>query len=200
MSASTTTTHSTSGIAASAALPIASVWPGCGGEYSVQALHKVDSPPGPAGRWLIERLVTLSDGVATPISETTQPIEGKRRRPSRKRAVTRKPRRRIMDESGPADGPYLDDLRVGQRFTSATHVIDAAQIMAFAIQEPQSLRRAPRQRDASTGPSMGIEALSFGLSQNSASAGQCYKICLSQIRRERINTSCGGLPDSRLEL
>jgi DNA-binding transcriptional LysR family regulator len=32
-----------------------------GGEYNLQAVHKVDTPPGPAGRWLIERLVTLSD-------------------------------------------------------------------------------------------------------------------------------------------
>jgi acyl dehydratase len=33
---------------------------------------------------------------------------------------------------------YLDDLAVGRRFTSATHVIDAAQIKAFAAQfDPQ---------------------------------------------------------------
>ncbi|MEA3065649.1 MAG: hypothetical protein QOJ27_2101, partial [Sphingomonadales bacterium] len=32
-----------------------------GGEYNLQAVHKVDTPPGPAGRWLIERLATLSD-------------------------------------------------------------------------------------------------------------------------------------------
>src|SRR5580700_6648409 len=33
---------------------------------------------------------------------------------------------------------YLDDLRVGQRFASATHVIDAAQIKTFARQfDPQ---------------------------------------------------------------
>src|ERR1700688_1621471 len=33
---------------------------------------------------------------------------------------------------------YLDDFHVGQRFTSATHVIDAAQIKAFARQfDPQ---------------------------------------------------------------
>jgi DNA-binding transcriptional LysR family regulator len=31
-----------------------------GGEYSMQVVHKADTPPGPAGRWLIERLVTLS--------------------------------------------------------------------------------------------------------------------------------------------
>ena len=33
---------------------------------------------------------------------------------------------------------YLDDLRVGQRFASATHTIDEAQIKAFALQfDPQ---------------------------------------------------------------
>jgi acyl dehydratase len=33
---------------------------------------------------------------------------------------------------------YLDDLRVGQRFTSATHAIDTAQIKAFAAEfDPQ---------------------------------------------------------------
>jgi DNA-binding transcriptional LysR family regulator len=39
-----------------------------GGEYTMQAIHKIDTPPGPAGRWLIERLATLSDGAA-PIQE-----------------------------------------------------------------------------------------------------------------------------------
>ena len=32
-----------------------------GGEYTLQAVHMVDTPPGPAGRWLIERLATLKD-------------------------------------------------------------------------------------------------------------------------------------------
>jgi DNA-binding transcriptional LysR family regulator len=32
-----------------------------GGEYNLQAVHKVDTPPGPAGRWLIERLAILTD-------------------------------------------------------------------------------------------------------------------------------------------
>jgi DNA-binding transcriptional LysR family regulator len=38
-----------------------------GGEYNLQAVHKVDTPPGPAGRWLIERLVTLSDDEEAPL-------------------------------------------------------------------------------------------------------------------------------------
>lgn len=38
-----------------------------GGEYSLQAVHKIDTPPGPAGRWLINRLVTLSDDEEEPI-------------------------------------------------------------------------------------------------------------------------------------
>ena len=36
------------------------------------------------------------------------------------------------------DRLYLDDLHVGQRFTSATHIVDAAEITAFARQfDPQ---------------------------------------------------------------
>jgi DNA-binding transcriptional LysR family regulator len=64
-----------------------------GGEYTMQAMHKIDTPPGPAGRWLIERLVTLSDGVAAPAREMTKPVKGKGRRQSRRRASARKPRK-----------------------------------------------------------------------------------------------------------
>ena len=64
-----------------------------GGEYTMQAIHKIDTPPGPAGRWLIERLVTLSDGVAAPAREMTKPLKGKGRRQSRRRASARKPRK-----------------------------------------------------------------------------------------------------------
>jgi acyl dehydratase len=40
--------------------------------------------------------------------------------------------------SSPSDRLYLDDLRVGQRFTSKTHALDAAQIKKFAVQfDPQ---------------------------------------------------------------
>jgi acyl dehydratase len=46
-----------------------------------------------------------------------------------------------MAEPGGHDGDdrlYLDDLRVGQRFTSGAHALDAAQIKAFAGQfDPQ---------------------------------------------------------------
>ena len=43
-----------------------------------------------------------------------------------------------MDESSSSDRLYLDDLHVGQRFTSATHTIDEAQIKTFAVQfDPQ---------------------------------------------------------------
>jgi acyl dehydratase len=42
------------------------------------------------------------------------------------------------DEPDRDGGIYLDDLHVGQRFTSATHAVDAAQIKAFARQfDPQ---------------------------------------------------------------
>jgi acyl dehydratase len=38
----------------------------------------------------------------------------------------------------PPDQFYLDDLHVGQRFTSGAHRLDEAQIKAFAIQfDPQ---------------------------------------------------------------
>jgi acyl dehydratase len=46
----------------------------------------------------------------------------------------------LMDErSKPAPAPFfLDDLSVGQRFSSASHTIDEAQIKAFAAQfDPQ---------------------------------------------------------------
>lgn len=44
-----------------------------------------------------------------------------------------------MPNPGESDARlYLDDLRVGQRFTSGTHAIDTAQIKAFAAQfDPQ---------------------------------------------------------------
>jgi len=51
-----------------------------GGEYTMQAIHMIDTPPGPAGRWLMKRLVTLSDGVEVPTMDTAKPIK-KRRRP-----------------------------------------------------------------------------------------------------------------------
>ncbi|MDB5691113.1 MAG: DNA-binding transcriptional regulator, LysR family [Alphaproteobacteria bacterium] len=35
-----------------------------GGEYVMQAVHRTDTPPGPAGRWLIERLMILTDASA----------------------------------------------------------------------------------------------------------------------------------------
>jgi DNA-binding transcriptional LysR family regulator len=64
-----------------------------GGEYTLQAIHKTDTPPGPAGRWLIERLVTLSDGVEPPAQKITRPSKGKGRRPSPRIASARNPRK-----------------------------------------------------------------------------------------------------------
>jgi DNA-binding transcriptional LysR family regulator len=63
-----------------------------GGEYTMQALHKVDTPPGPAGRWLIERLVALSDAVEVPIQEIAKRTKVKGRQ-SQRRAPARSPRR-----------------------------------------------------------------------------------------------------------
>jgi DNA-binding transcriptional LysR family regulator len=51
-----------------------------GGEYTLQAVHRIDTPPGPAGRWLIERLATLSDAVEEPLRDSKKPIKGKARR------------------------------------------------------------------------------------------------------------------------
>lgn len=64
-----------------------------GGEYTMQAIHKTDTPPGPAGRWLIERLVTLTDGVEAPTQEIAKPIIGKGRRQSPRSASARRSRR-----------------------------------------------------------------------------------------------------------
>ena len=33
-----------------------------GGEYLMKAVHKIDIPPGPAGRWLMKRSVALGTG------------------------------------------------------------------------------------------------------------------------------------------
>jgi DNA-binding transcriptional LysR family regulator len=63
-----------------------------GGEYTLDAIHKTDTPPGPAGRWLIERLVTLSDVAEAPAQKTAKPIKGKGRRQSQRRASARAPR------------------------------------------------------------------------------------------------------------
>jgi DNA-binding transcriptional LysR family regulator len=61
-----------------------------GGEHNLQAIHKIDTPPGPAGRWLIERLVTLSDEGEAPIREMTKPIKRKGRRLPQGRMSARK--------------------------------------------------------------------------------------------------------------
>jgi DNA-binding transcriptional LysR family regulator len=64
-----------------------------GGEHTMQAIHKIDTPPGPAGRWLIERLVTLSDAVKTPIQERSKPPKVKARGHSQRTARARRRRR-----------------------------------------------------------------------------------------------------------
>jgi hypothetical protein len=70
-----------------------------GGEYTMQAIHKTDTPPGPAGRWLIERLVTLSDAVAAPVQQISKRIKVKGRRQSQRGAPARRPRRWRVGES-----------------------------------------------------------------------------------------------------
>jgi DNA-binding transcriptional LysR family regulator len=61
-----------------------------GGEYTMQAVHKTDTPPGPAGRWLVERLVTLSDEAEPLARQITKPVKGKGRRASQRRVPARK--------------------------------------------------------------------------------------------------------------
>ena len=60
--------------------------------YVMHAIHKIDTPPGPAGQWLIDRLVTLSDEAERPAKEIARPIKRKTRR-SRSRSPARRPRR-----------------------------------------------------------------------------------------------------------
>jgi DNA-binding transcriptional LysR family regulator len=56
-----------------------------GGVYNLKVVHKVDTPPGPAGRWLIERLATLSDATDTLAIEVAKPTKAKgRSQPRRK--------------------------------------------------------------------------------------------------------------------
>jgi DNA-binding transcriptional LysR family regulator len=59
-----------------------------GGEYTMKAIHKIDTPPGPAGRWLIENLAALAD-VEPPARQITRPVNGKGRRPSQRSASAR---------------------------------------------------------------------------------------------------------------
>src|SRR3984893_10491164 len=48
------------------------------------------------------------------------------------------PETQTMKEFRDDDRLYLDDLQIGQRFTSGTHVVDEEQIKAFARQfDPQ---------------------------------------------------------------
>jgi DNA-binding transcriptional LysR family regulator len=54
------------------------------GEYTLLVIHKTDTPPGPAGRWLIERLATLTDGAAAPAQEIALPIKVEKRRQSQR--------------------------------------------------------------------------------------------------------------------
>lgn len=57
-----------------------------GGEYAMQAVHKIETPPGPAGRWLIERLVTVSRGTGAhivPQAATPADVKRHRRAPRR---------------------------------------------------------------------------------------------------------------------
>jgi DNA-binding transcriptional LysR family regulator len=59
-----------------------------GGEYVMHAIYKVDTPPGPAGRWLIERLATLSaEREANIVNEAAKPAKANRHRRSQRKAA-----------------------------------------------------------------------------------------------------------------
>ena len=45
-----------------------------GGEYPMQVAHKIETPPGPAGRWLIERLVLSSPPYGSATQSRTDSI------------------------------------------------------------------------------------------------------------------------------
>jgi hypothetical protein len=60
---------------------------------TMQAIHMIDTPPGPAGRWLIERLVALSDTFKAPTKQVSKPTSGRGRRKSQRSAPVRRPRR-----------------------------------------------------------------------------------------------------------
>ena len=48
-----------------------------GGEYQMKVVHNIDTPPGPAGRWLIDRLTNVSDA-------NEEVMDGRRARSKRK--------------------------------------------------------------------------------------------------------------------
>jgi DNA-binding transcriptional LysR family regulator len=59
-----------------------------GGEYLMKAVDKIDTPPGPAGRWLIERLAALGPGAeAHDVHEAAKPTNAKRHRRAAKRTA-----------------------------------------------------------------------------------------------------------------
>jgi DNA-binding transcriptional LysR family regulator len=59
-----------------------------GGVYPMQVVHKIETPPGPAGRWLIERFVALSSEVrAHTVPEAPKSTNVKRHRQAPTRAA-----------------------------------------------------------------------------------------------------------------
>ena len=60
-----------------------------GGVYTMKAVYKIDTPPGPAGRWLIERLTTLSDANEAPINKGRKQTKSKERRQVQKKVPAR---------------------------------------------------------------------------------------------------------------
>ena len=59
-----------------------------GGEHSLRVVHKIDAPPGPAGRWLIERFAASDP--ETEAHDAAKPANAKRQRKQQPRSRTRK--------------------------------------------------------------------------------------------------------------
>src|SRR4029450_12730111 len=81
--------------------------------------HDQDAPP-------LSHSLEAARGGALHVSEALASHHGQSRLVTIIMQVTRN------QENNPSGLAYLDDLHVGQRFTSATHALDERQITAFA--------------------------------------------------------------------
>ena len=92
------------------------------------------------------------------------------------------------NQSGPTKTLYLDDLYVGQRFTSDTHLIEEEQIKGFAKQfDPQ-----PFHLDAEAAKGTLFEGLVASGYHDAAIGGKHYAHCRRRHwgwRRDRLAKS-----------
>jgi len=64
-----------------------------GGEHSLRVVHKIDAPPGPAGRWLIERFAASDP--ETEAHDAAKPANAKRPRQAAKTTVRSRTRKNV---------------------------------------------------------------------------------------------------------